>query len=81
MKIKKQPKTEAEATRLIYDIADSFGLQLVIISPNDFEDMMGTEGWSNKRNCKAAYHAINEVGELVGDAIDNAIKTVNSRKR
>jgi len=63
----------------IFTIGKKFGLQIVIISPNDFEDMMGTEGWTKEQTDRAVEMVTDEVSDQVGFALDNAIESINKR--
>lgn len=76
MKIK-QPKTAYEAETLIHEIAKEFKMEAIVITPADFEDKMGTEGWTDEKMNKAVNMATDEVAEHVGFAIDNAIWEIN----
>jgi hypothetical protein len=75
----KKPQTADEAMDAIFTIGKKFGLQIVIISPNDFEDMMGTEGWTKEQTDRAVEMATDEVSDQVGFALDNAIESINKR--
>ena len=80
MKIKKQPKTAHEAQDLIHEIAKKFNMTAIVIGHADFDDMMGTEKWTNEKVDKAIEIATDEVAEHVGFAIDNAIQEINSNR-
>lgn len=79
MKIKKQPKTAHEAQDLIHEIAKKFDMTAIVIGHADFDDMMGTEGWTKEQTDKAVEIATDEVAEHVGFALDNAIHEINNR--
>lgn len=75
MKIK-QPKTADEAELLIVEIAEAFGMKVIIVSHADLEDMKGTEGWSHEQSEEALEIIADTLGNHVGYAIDGAIEQI-----
>lgn len=76
MKTIKEPKTALEAEMLIQAISDKFGMKTIILSKTDFDDMMGTEGWTDEKMDEALEIAADNLGNQVGYAIDGAIEQV-----
>ena len=76
----KKPQTIDEAMEIIFALGQRFGFQSISIAREDFEDMMNTEGWTKEQTDRAVEVAIEEVGDQVGYAIDNAIHAINSKR-
>lgn len=73
----KYPSTEDEAIEICIQLAEAFRFKFVLIQKSDFEDMMGTEEWTEEDYKNAVEIATDEVGEGAGFAIQNAIEEIN----
>lgn len=76
----KKPQTIDDAMEIIHALGQQFGFQSISVAREDFEDMMNTEGWTKEQIDMAVELAIEEVGDQVGYALDNAIESVNKNK-
>jgi hypothetical protein len=77
MHINPTPTTEEEAISLCIHLSAKFKFQVIFIQKADFEDQMGTEGWTDASYEYALEQAVEEVADQVGHAMDNAIETTN----
>ena len=74
----KLPTSEEEAILLCSHLAEQFKFQCILIQKSDFENLMGTENWTDKEYKNAMELAAEEIANQAGNAIQNAVEEVNS---
>lgn len=74
------PTTEEQAVELCIKLAEKFRFQFIIFQKSDFEDLIGTEDWTEEDYHKAVELATEDLANNAGDSIQHIVNEINESR-